>query len=268
MTKSILLGLLGLTTLTSAAPVSLNRRGSGKRGLAYNNGALTDYFGGSKVTWTYNWVSASNGASSGLEFVPMLHSTDAAFTGVWAADVKTAVKAGSTHVLSFNEPDQCGGGGTCITDPGAAASAHKQYMSPIADTYPSVKIGAPAVTNGVTSSTGSSMGLPYLKSFLTACDDCRIDFVAAHWYDSAENVSYFKQHLQDVHTQTGKPVWVTEFAPQGSDAQKQAFLQEVLPWMDGQDWIERYAYQWVAPGVLINDAGTGLSALGSVYQSA
>jgi hypothetical protein len=158
------------------------------------------------------------------------------------------------------------GGGVCITDPGLAASEHKKYMTSIDS---SIKVGAPAVTNGVWDDVrGTPMGLPYLNKFLEACSNCRIDFVVAHWHNIADNAADFKRHVKDVHDQTGFPVWVTEFSLDGSEAQQQAFLEDVLPWMDEQTWIERYAYHYVAPGVLINSAGTGLSALGNTYQSA
>lgn len=45
-------------------------------------------------------------------------------------------------------------------------------------------------------------------------------------------------------------------------------MKEVTAWMDGQDWIERYAYHMAAPGVLVDGGSTGLSALGNVYASA
>jgi hypothetical protein len=108
MTKTILLGLLGLTTFISAAPVSLTRRGTGKRGLVYAKGSdgLTNYFSnGSQVSWMYDWEATVNHGSSGLEYVPMLHSNDPVFTSVFEQNVKAA---NPTHVLGFNEPDQCG----------------------------------------------------------------------------------------------------------------------------------------------------------------
>ena len=43
------------------------------------------------------------------------------------------------------------------------------------------------------------------------------------------------------HTQTGKPLWITEFMLQDSEANQITFLEAVMPWMDQQDWIERYA---------------------------
>ena len=104
---TLLLSLLGASTVINAAPLA--PRGPGKRGLAYNDPNLTKLFGASngKISWMYNWDSVPNGGAS-LNFVPMLHSDLATHTSRWNANVDKAVKAGSTHIMSFNEPDQCG----------------------------------------------------------------------------------------------------------------------------------------------------------------
>lgn len=150
---------------------------------------------------------------------------------------------------------------------GATIAAHQQWVQPIADKYPDMKIGAPAVTNGVQDpATGNAMGLPYLSQFLIGCHGCRIDFIVVHWYDSANNIAYFKKHIQDAYEAGGRrPIWITEFAPFGDDAQKQAFLAEALPFLDSLPWVHRYAYHFAAPNVLVNAAGNSLSALGSTY---
>jgi hypothetical protein len=154
-----------------------------------------------------------------------------------------------------------------MQDVGRTVAAHKKWVQPLAKKYPKLYIGAPAVTNGVKDpATGAPMGIPYLKAFLQGCKGCKIDFVVAHWYDSAENVEYFKKHLQDVHKASGgKPVWLTEF---GASGDAEGFLRKVMPWMDKQSWLKRYAYQWAAPGVLVNGVGNGLSPLGHVYATA
>jgi hypothetical protein len=153
-----------------------------------------------------------------------------------------------------------------MQDPGATAAAHRQWIQPVADAHPNVKIGAPAVTNGVQAPNGSPMGIPYLQAFLGACSDCKIDFVVAHWYDDAAHVDYFKQHLTDIHNASGgKNVWLTEF---GATGDAESFLREVLPWMDSQDWITHYAYQWAAPGIMVTPDSSALTSLGATFASA
>lgn len=100
-------------------------------------------------------------------------------------------------------------------------------------------LGSPAVTN----SGSSTMGLSWLRSFLAACHDCTIDFICVHWYDSATNVAYFKSYLNDVRkVANGRPIWITEFKPSGTDGEIRRFLDEVIPWLDASKDIHRYAY--------------------------
>jgi hypothetical protein len=54
---------------------------------------------------------------------------------------------------------------------------------------------------------------------------------------------------------------------QDSEDAQIAFLQTVMPWMDQQSWIERYAYFGVFETYLINGAGDGLSNVGKTYAT-
>jgi hypothetical protein len=108
MTYSLLTLLLLGSTLVSGSQTPSYKRDTGKRGLAYNNVACTSFFSGTKISWAYNWVGSSPSAPSIFEYVPMLHSNESVFTNGWIANVDAAVANGSTHVMSFNEPDQCG----------------------------------------------------------------------------------------------------------------------------------------------------------------
>lgn len=100
-----------------------------RRGVVYNNVKYVNYFdiGGSKVTWvstvillgaiysspekSYNWDSRPGGNTKAwFEYVPMLHSNHPDHTGKWAGDVQAAAfvnKDAPTHLLGFNEPDNC-----------------------------------------------------------------------------------------------------------------------------------------------------------------
>jgi len=145
-----------------------------------------------------------------------------------------------------------------------AVTAHKQYIQPLAG---SLRIGSPAVTNG----DGDAKGINWLKSFVSQCSDCQIDFVVAHYY-AWDKAADFKAYLQKFHDTFNKPVWVTEFGVTEGDAP--AFLKEILPWMDSQSWIERYAWHMAAPTTdaaglkyLLNEAGSALNDVGSAFAS-
>ncbi|KAF1992198.1 glycoside hydrolase family 128 protein [Aulographum hederae CBS 113979] len=248
-------------------------QGKGKRGLAYNNGAWTKYFAiagqASKVSWMVNWYSKSTtadftaAAHSKLDFVPMLWSNASDLTSVIATNAASA-----KNVLAFNEPDQCGGGGSCLGTPQQAASYYKKYMQPLSTS--TRRLGSPAVTN----SLSSSAGLAYLADFLTACSSCTVDFVAIHWYGDASDVSGFKQHVQNAYSVGGgRKVWITEFGcASGTVAQTKDFMRSVLPWLDAQGFVERYAYfgvfnQYQDNWDLISSDGSKLTELGVLYNT-
>jgi hypothetical protein len=180
----------------------------------------------------------------------------------WTAAVKTA---GTKHILGFNEPDLTYSASSNI-QPAAAAQGYMTYMQPFAG---SVKIGMPSVLwNNVGSSSGGNYNTKqWTNYFLGNCTSCTLDFGAIHWYQDC-NAAWFKGNVTDAHATLNLPIWVTEFQCYGTDAQQIAFLQDVLPWMDSQPYIERYAYFGVFPGYLLNSDGTALSDIGKAYASA
>lgn len=248
---------------TAAATSSSGSSGSssgGKRGVPYNTASYVSQFTSSpEVSWAYNWGSSSSGLSaSGIEYVPLLWGMSSTFTGPWSAAASKAISSGSKHLMSFNEPDLSSQANLGASD---AAAGYKKYMQPFAG---QAKLGAPAVTNGA-----SPMGLTWLKSFLSSCSDCTIDFVCIHWYDSASNVAYFKSYIQDAYTAGGnRPLWITEFQASGSTDEQNAFMKEVLPWLDASDMVDRYA--WFMAGTesgQLMSSGTALSTLGNTFKS-
>ncbi|KAK4539401.1 hypothetical protein LTR36_010964 [Oleoguttula mirabilis] len=192
----------------------------------------------------------------------------------WSSAAERAIAGGAPALMSFNEPDICYSGSACMSV-NASVTAYRTAMQPFAGRIP---IGAPAITT-----SGAPGGLTYLGYFLGNCTACTFDFVNVHWYSNKyAGASYFESFInqarvvRDTYPQTaGKPIWVTEFgldnddagAPVYTDADLQAFLQKVMPWMDQQADIARYAYFMAAEGILINSAGTGLSGNGIVYNS-
>ena len=150
--------------------------------------------------------------------------------------------------MSFNEPDICFDGSACMSV-NASVSAYKSAMMPFAGRVP---IGAPAITTA-----GAPAGLTYLQNFIGNCTGCQIDFINIHWYSNKyAGASYFEYFVnqarltRDKYPQTrGKPIWITEFgltnddpgAPPYTDADLQMFLGRVMPWLDQQADVARYA---------------------------
>jgi hypothetical protein len=230
--------------------------GGAKRGLAYNNAALASGFTGadSKVSWAYNWGSTTPAIPSSFEYVPMIWGPQPIHSDGWTAAANAAIAKGSKHLLAFNEPDLPT---QANLDAGTAAAGYKTFMQPFAG---KAKLGSPAVTNGP-----APMGVAYFKSFMAACDGCTVDFVPMHWYDSAANVEGFKTHINDMRdAAAGRKLWITEFGASGSDADQENFLREVIPWLDANDAVERYAYFYVDGALTQNNV---VSALGNVFMS-
>ena len=108
-------------------------------------------------------------------------------------------------------------------------------------------------------------GFGWLDSFSADCTGCKIDLVPVHWYDNA-SVATFQSCLIKCHNRArGKPIWVTAFKLQDSEANQIAFLEAVIPWMDCQSWIQKYSYFGVFEDFLINGAGSGLPNIGKTY---
>lgn len=231
-----------------------------KRGLVYNTAALTESFASSPViSWCYNWDSQPGGTvPSQFNFVPMMWGPLPVHTGRWKSNADKAIAAGATHLLAFNEPDLPQ---QANLTPEQAVEAWREYLEPYAG---KAKLGSPAVCNG-----GGEMGLNWLARFLAACSGCTIDFIAIHWYGLAsdDGVGHFKEHVgKAVQAAQGRPVWITEFQPNGSPEEQARWLKQVLPWLDdeAQSGVERYSYFQV-DNILVN--GGSLTELGNQYAS-
>ncbi|GAA5871383.1 hypothetical protein JCM3774_005585 [Rhodotorula dairenensis] len=226
-----------------------------KRGIAYNQAKLTTKL---NIQWAYNWDQRPNGGlNPGVDYVPMLWGPSHAST--WFENANAALARGSTYLLAFNEPDL---ETQANMDVGESVRAWKEYMSPFAGR---AKLGSMAVTNGP-----DPKGISYIKRFFEACPECEREchMAVIHWYDSAQNVAYFKRYLQDTHDLLHKPIWLTEFQGSGTVEQQQAFLREVIPWMEAQDYIERYAGFGDFVGTYVADESGTLTPLGETYSSA
>ena len=67
MFHSCHLNVTGFAFLALSIPTALAH---GKRGIAYGNSTLANYFANyTDVTWGYNWYYAPNGLAANLEFV-------------------------------------------------------------------------------------------------------------------------------------------------------------------------------------------------------
>jgi len=243
-----------LKTSIAALAFAAGAVAQSKRGLCYSNTTWANYFVGTQVSWGYNWGWPSNGLDASFEFVPMLWGVPSAADPDW-----TAAATAAKNILTFNEPDL---GSQANTIPSVAAAGYQTFVQPLAG---KVRISGPAVTNGGEGAL-PYMGLGWMDAFNSICTGCTMDFQAIHWYNNA-TADEFKAYMTQAHQRSGKNLWITEFMLQDSEAAQIAFLQNVMPWMDSQDWIERYAYFGPFETYLINAAGDGLSNIGKTFAT-
>ncbi|KAH6644139.1 glycosyl hydrolase catalytic core-domain-containing protein [Boeremia exigua] len=231
-----------------------------KRGLAYNDGELCASFG-SNFGFAYNWAQTES-KDVGAPFIPMMHKLSDSTAEAWLANVEKAVKAGSKAVMGFNEPDHVD---QANMSPEVACSAWKEYMNPIAASYPDVTILGPSVTNG-----GAPMGLDWLTRFHDGCPDAIVHATNIHFYDIYEEATFdrFKAQVEKAAADYGKPVWITEFGLNpGSASEEQAatFLKKAMDFCDSSSVVEGYSWFMVGTGENQLNTASGLSTLGQVY---
>ena len=225
------------------------------------------------TSWRYGW---NNNEVSGLnwEYAPMSWGhTGADDTG----DIANYVgKYNSPYVMSFNEPDDCGGqsgqyGNLCQTD--VAVAYHKNLM----------KTGLRIVSPGCREE-GAKSG-QWLKEFYdkATAQDIRIDVIAVHWYDWGSNPTVntnptaanvflkFQTYITAVHNLFGLPIWITEFNanPARSQTVNAGFMALALPWLESLDYIERYNWFPFNTGTDFYSplGSTTLSLVGNTYKN-
>jgi hypothetical protein len=185
----------------------------------------------------------------------MLWSDAGDHTRSWAKNAQAAIDAGATHILGFNEPDL---GAQANMSPERAAASWRKFIQPFAG---KAKLVSPAITNG-----GAPLGQDWMDRFLKACNDCTIDAIAIHIYDSASNVGYFKNYIADVGKKYNKPTWVTEFGASGTVAEQSEFIKTMVPYLNGLASVERYAYFGDFEGTFVQNGQ--LLPLGKAYATA
>ena len=227
---------------------------------------MTAFNSAQKISWLCNWFSAPpQNVDPRIEFVPQNYGkqSDIAPKFEWTANAKAAVAQGRKHFLSFGEPEFLDNK-QLYMDPQEAVDLFMKEMQPYAD---QVTIGSPGVLQPTTD-------LEWLSDFLSLCDKagCKIGFVAVHWFWSAthDHIQWFKDTVDNATTiANGRPVWVDNFQATGTNEAQQDFLAGVLPWLEANDKVERYAY--VSPerstGTGLLNADGSLSSLGEFYAN-
>ena len=218
-----------------------------------------------KITWVANWYSgAPPDLDSHIEFVPQNYGkeSDVAPDYGWTHNAKHQIEKGAKNFISFGEPETPND--KLHMEPPEAVDLFLKKMQPYAN---DVRLGSPTVTQ-------PDRDLAWLSKFLELCDaaGCSISFVCVHWIWEAkeERIEDFKSTItKAIKIANGRPVWVDNFQANGSDEDQRKFLSGVLPWLESNPNVERYAY--VSParktGTGFLNADGSISALGEFYAN-
>lgn len=210
-----------------------------KRGLAYGESSENDLRALSpRVGWWYNWAASPNAevasvyAEAGTEYVPMIWGS--AFD---VDDATASIPSDAKYLLGFNEPNF----GSQASIPADEAAALWPKLEAIADAR-GLELVAPAV-NFCGGDCNATSPFDYLQSFFDACDGCRVDFIAAHWYACDRSaLSWYLGELESF----GKPIWLTEFACLDGDdtstTQQATYMADALDLLENDPQVFRYAW--------------------------
>jgi hypothetical protein len=246
-----------------------SRNGAVKRKRGFSGIVGADTCTDAKVlglddSWNYNWMHSRvrgdicEGIDISAEFVPMI-------SGVGAADgldkwaLHKQWKAANVHyLLGYNEPDRGNGHNHPHMASPAAAAAYWPVIQDLAATFqPPLTLVGPSIASGSESGGSDAWDADGKSSWLDeffgncthiveACDPSLIRFIAMHDYEGS--VAKLRRRVEGaVKHYGGRKVWITEIAitkygkPPRRAAQN-AFLKQVLPYLDGADEVFRYAW--------------------------
>ena len=233
--------------------------------------------------WSYSWGwDQVPNQPSNVEFVPMAW-------GAWSVDglrkglqksVVPHIKSGKVkRFFGFNEPDK-------------REQANMSYQNAL-KYWPqleslNVPLCSPACANpeGINDNSVQGVRGTWMKDFMKEADrrGYRVDYTGVHWYGGT-HVHHFKDKMKRMYEKYGRrPLLVTEFSPADWEARKLsqnrhkteyvlAFMKEVLPWLERQDWIAGYAWfsfehnQAVGHTSSLYDKNGKLTACGRYYRS-
>ncbi|HMP30470.1 MAG TPA: glycosyl hydrolase [Saprospiraceae bacterium] len=221
-------------------------------------------------TWKYLWNNT--GASTiNREFAPMSWGAGGANSDAVIELYKTKYK--STHVMGFNESDNCNdqsGRFNNLCQPAVAVGFYKNLMKTgLRLVSPNCREEAP---------------FGWLKQFhdIASAQDVRIDVIGVHWYDWGSNpvnspnadpvmvFNRFKSYLDRVYALYKLPIWISEFNanPNRSSATNLEFMKLALPYLESLDYVERYCWYQPNSGVAnyYQSDGTSLTAVGLFYR--
>lgn len=249
-----------------------------KRGVSYGYHSAIDMLKFSEnISWWYNWAAEPDNAikttyqNYNVDFTPM------AWSGAGISNVNNWVNSDPKvkYILGFNEPnfkDQAN------MTPSQAADAWASFQT-IAEKH-NLKTVGPAVNycGDCVSEGGTTYNNPfkYLDDFFTACINCKVDYIALHWYGSGNSIVGYVDDARKYN----KPIWVTEFAswdnsnPVQNVADQKKYLAGTVNFLERDPDVYRYSWfigrrqsgQTSYPYIDLYGSDGQLTPLGQLYM--
>lgn len=235
--------------------------------------------------WNYSWaIYHVDEQPVKIEFTPMFyggkewHGSDAEakLREQLEKFVKPHIQSGRVkRVLGPNEPDREKHGFLSPEQTLALWPALQELGVPLC---------SPSAAN---TEAAGGLGAHWMPEFMAGVEarGLRVDYLGTHSYSDI-NAEGLKKRLRRIYEKYGhRPLLITEFgiadwkALDGvsknrfTQAQALAFMKDVLPWMERQDWIAGYAWfpfregSEVGKVSVLFDADGNLNALGRYYAS-
>lgn len=191
--------------------------------------------------WWYNWWAVPSHNCSLVDFVPMLYKAS-----VFDAnkDFLLMYSQDSRWVLGYNEPNLVGQGDTT---PLAGAVTWRRLEELVEGT--DIKLVSPA-PNQFPPGYADPYGYTWLLAMVREYERLygtrpRFDAIAWHYYGSVSQTKAYlvARHNDFAQMYPGVPIWLTEFNPCLTNSQSySSFMADMLPWLEAQPWIGRYAW--------------------------
>jgi len=202
-------------------------------------------------TWDWTYPTSIPVASSGLEWVPMLHNQQDvdAFIG----RIYSGAYDNSANVLLFNEPDLNYPPYAYGLDVNAAVAYSIRIFQAFKSRPRMPRVGTPVMSY--------NMGWlsDYLGKMSQQCNDCKFSFVPVHCYTLDANA--FQGTVQNYRNTFNLPIWVTEWAQtdfngrnwQVSENDVKNFMAQTTGFLNSQSWVERYSWFGTMRAVDVQD---------------
>jgi hypothetical protein len=192
-----------------------------------------------KISWLSNWeMWKPQGLPANITYIPHCRTAKEApqimsYLSKYRDDTQVV------DFMGFNEPDIKTQANMSVDH---AVNLWREHVLPMKESC-RVRIGAPSISNG-------PEGLPWLEEFFArfgGVNESGVDFIPIHYY--SDDVEHFKRYVTAVYKQYRKPVWITEFSCTNWNVEKPPseqdvsnFMKEALAFLDGQEFVERYAW--------------------------